>query len=153
MGQRQEMSSGIRTSTLRLILEAMGRSITNQFMVTVEGAFHWSLNSDWSGLQQQWFNQLLEVRFSPLTEFLVVLVMVSTVYNLERQPDLCIEQGEKHRVGVVINNGTIVEVNVSRPGHKYGLHRNLSLRMRVKVRPLTDTDHHQHWIFGKSHCC
>ena len=77
----------------------------------------------------------------------------STVYNLERQPDLAIEQGENAEVGVVINNGTIVEVNVSRPGHKYGLHRNLSLRMRVKVRLLTDTDHHQHWIFGKSHCC
>ena len=58
----------------------------------------------------------------------------STVYNLERQPDLLIEQGENAEVGVVINNGTIVEVNVSRPGHKYGLHRNLSLRMRVKVR-------------------
>ena len=37
IGSTAEMSSGIRTSTLRLILEAMGRSITNQ-LVTVEGA-------------------------------------------------------------------------------------------------------------------
>ncbi len=44
----------------------------------------------------------------------------STVYNLERQPELLIEQGENAEVSVVINNGTIVEVNVTRLGHKYG---------------------------------
>ena len=55
-----------------------------------------------------WFNQLLEVRFSPLTEFLVVLVMVSTVYNLERQPDLLIEQGENCRGRCCYYNGTLL---------------------------------------------
>ena len=60
--------------------------------------------------------------------------MVHQLFITWRDNQICfIEQGENAEVGVVINNGTIVEVNVSRPGHKYGLHRNLSLRMRVKV--------------------
>ena len=86
IGSTQEMSSGIRTSMLRLILEAMGRSITNQ-LVTVEGA------TGVSTLTGQDFNAVVQ----PIVRgeiFSVDRVLggvgygASTVYNLERQPDL-----------------------------------------------------------------
>ena len=42
--------------------------------------------------------------------------MVHQLFITWRDNQIFIEQGE-NEVGVVINNGTIVEVNVSRPGH------------------------------------
>ena len=51
----------------------------------------------------------------------------STVYNLERQPELIIEQGQEAEVNVIVNDGTIVEVNVTRFGQKYGAPPRLKL--------------------------
>ena len=58
----------------------------------------------------------------------------STVYNLERQPDLLIEQGENTRSVLLLIMVPLLRSMSQDLDTNMGSHRNLSLRMRVKVR-------------------